>query len=262
MAWDLGSNLDQEAERALVTAAFGAGRAANLFPDYPLDDFDPIVGRGTVVDKEFDPTARRSSARPLPDLETLTQPAGAGRALAEVSRMNAALAPLLSPRRGGGRDRLELLGGLGCPHGERPAAAVQRPPPGRLDPVGLRPGRTALPHGHRRLPLRRGRVQPGLGARGGDRPQHLRRLGTDHQLSRRAGPLSRGGRRQPGPGGGRARPAEDGDRADPGGGGGAAADDHHPVLPARSLVVRREPAAAAGRRHPGPARRTGATRWP
>ena len=62
MAWDLGSNLDQEAERALVTAAFGAGRAANLFPDYPLEGFDPIVGRGTVVDKKFDPTAR--GARP------------------------------------------------------------------------------------------------------------------------------------------------------------------------------------------------------
>ncbi len=37
MAWDLGSNSDQEAERALVTAAFGAGRAASLFPAYPLE---------------------------------------------------------------------------------------------------------------------------------------------------------------------------------------------------------------------------------
>ena len=95
MAWDLGSNLDQEAERALVTAAFGAGRAANLFPGYPLENYDPIVRRGTVVDKKFDPTARRSSPRPLPDLEAPTQPAGAGKALAEVNRMNAALAPLL-----------------------------------------------------------------------------------------------------------------------------------------------------------------------
>ena len=41
MAWDLGSNLDQEAERALVTAAFGAGRAANLFPRYPLQGLRP-----------------------------------------------------------------------------------------------------------------------------------------------------------------------------------------------------------------------------
>ena len=98
MAWDLGSNLGQEAERALVTAAFGAGRAANLFPPYPHEDYAPIVGRGTVVDKKFDPTARRRSAHPLPDLEALAQPAGAGGALAEVSRMNAALAPVLPPR--------------------------------------------------------------------------------------------------------------------------------------------------------------------
>jgi penicillin amidase len=98
MAWDLGSNLSQEAERALVTAAFGVGRTANLFPDYPHEDYAPIVGRGTVVDKKFVPTARRRSAHPLPDLEALAQPAGAGRALAEISRMNAALAPLLRPR--------------------------------------------------------------------------------------------------------------------------------------------------------------------
>ena len=96
MAWDLGSNLNQEAERALLTAAFGAGRAANLFPGYPLENYDPIVGRGTVVDEKFDPTARRSSPRPLPDLD-VTSPAGAGRALADVNRMNAALAPLLGP---------------------------------------------------------------------------------------------------------------------------------------------------------------------
>src|SRR5918998_6428286 len=45
MAWDLSSNFEQEAERALITATFGAGRAASLFPDYPLDeDYDPIVG--------------------------------------------------------------------------------------------------------------------------------------------------------------------------------------------------------------------------
>ena len=61
MAWDLGSNLNQEAERALVTAAFGAGRAANLYPAYPLEGYDPIVSRGTVVDKRFEPTARRAS---------------------------------------------------------------------------------------------------------------------------------------------------------------------------------------------------------
>ncbi|HSU36166.1 MAG TPA: penicillin acylase family protein, partial [Propionibacteriaceae bacterium] len=67
MAWDLGSNLDAEAERAIVTAQLGSSRAAALFPAYPLDGHEPIVGRGTVVGKEFDPKAHRTSARPLPD---------------------------------------------------------------------------------------------------------------------------------------------------------------------------------------------------
>ena len=68
MAWDLASNLTQEADRAIITSKLGAGRASDLFPSYPLeDDFAPIVRRGDVVGKTFDPTASRSSARPLPD---------------------------------------------------------------------------------------------------------------------------------------------------------------------------------------------------
>jgi penicillin G amidase len=66
MAWDLGSNLTQEADRAIISAKLGVGRAADLFPSYPLeDDFAPIVRRGDVVGQAFDPTARRSSARPF-----------------------------------------------------------------------------------------------------------------------------------------------------------------------------------------------------
>ena len=98
MAWDLSSNSDQEAERAWITDAFGPGRAANLFPGYPVKDFAPIVGRGTVVDRKFDPTASRRSARPLPDAEAPGPPAGVRGALTEVTRMNAALAPLLRTR--------------------------------------------------------------------------------------------------------------------------------------------------------------------
>ena len=68
MAWDLASNLTQEADRAIITSKLGAGRASDLFPSYPLeDDFAPIVRRGDVVGRTFDPTASRSSARPLPD---------------------------------------------------------------------------------------------------------------------------------------------------------------------------------------------------
>jgi penicillin amidase len=67
MAWDLSSNLTQEADRAIISSKLGAGRAANLFPQYPLeDDFAPIVRRGDVVGDAFDPTASRSSARSFP----------------------------------------------------------------------------------------------------------------------------------------------------------------------------------------------------
>ena len=55
------------------------------------------MGRGTVADKKFDPAARQRSGRPLPDPGSLLQPAGVRGALAEVDRMNAALAPLLGP---------------------------------------------------------------------------------------------------------------------------------------------------------------------
>jgi penicillin amidase len=97
MAWDLGSNMQQETERAVITAAVGVGRTANLFPTYPREGYEPILRRGTVVDKAFDPTVRRLSSRPLPNAVTEAGPA-AQRVLAEVHRMNDALAPVLGAR--------------------------------------------------------------------------------------------------------------------------------------------------------------------
>ncbi len=64
MAWQLGSNLDSETSRAQLTATFGASRTGDLFPAYPFDGFDPIVGSGTVVDGAFDPAAAQTSGRP------------------------------------------------------------------------------------------------------------------------------------------------------------------------------------------------------
>lgn len=90
MAWDLASNHAQEAERAIITGKLGAGRAGNLFPRYPLeDDFAPIVRRGDVVGKTFDPTASRSSARPLPggvSDDQLRKASSALQSAAEISR--------------------------------------------------------------------------------------------------------------------------------------------------------------------------------
>jgi penicillin G amidase len=66
MAWNLGSNLNQEAELAIMTAKVGARRTRELYPRYPFQDFEPIVSRGTIDGKVFDPTAERISARSAP----------------------------------------------------------------------------------------------------------------------------------------------------------------------------------------------------
>jgi penicillin G amidase len=67
MAWDLGVNHTQESDRAIISSKLGVARAADLFPHHPLeDDFAPILRRGDVVGRAFDPTATKSSARPFP----------------------------------------------------------------------------------------------------------------------------------------------------------------------------------------------------
>ncbi len=89
MAWELGSNLTQEADRAIITGKLGAGRATSLFPRYPLeDDYAPIVRRGDVVGQAFDPTASRSSARPLPDGLSNDQLRKATDALKSAAKIN------------------------------------------------------------------------------------------------------------------------------------------------------------------------------
>jgi penicillin amidase len=92
MAWNLGSNLDEEAERAIITGKLGAGRAASLFPRYPIDDdFAPILRRGDVVGKAFDPSASRGSARPLPAGLNVDQLRRATSALEGVAKINRAV---------------------------------------------------------------------------------------------------------------------------------------------------------------------------
>lgn len=96
LAWQLGSNADQEAERALSTTIVGAARTASLFPSYPLDGFAPILSRGTIVGRAFDPTATRTSARPLSEALTLKELEGAGGPLRRLSRINAAIPDVLA----------------------------------------------------------------------------------------------------------------------------------------------------------------------
>jgi penicillin G amidase len=103
MAWNLGENLDEEAERAIITGKLGAGRAASLFPRYPLDDdFAPILRRGDVVGKAFDPSASRGSGRPLPAGLSVDQLRKATGALESVAKINKSIPRLFGSGSGAG----------------------------------------------------------------------------------------------------------------------------------------------------------------
>ena len=66
MAWQLGSNLDGEASRGRLTGLLGPEKTAVLFPEHPLEGYDPILDRGTVRRGVFDPRAALVSGRPAP----------------------------------------------------------------------------------------------------------------------------------------------------------------------------------------------------
>ncbi|HEX8487360.1 MAG TPA: penicillin acylase family protein, partial [Propionibacteriaceae bacterium] len=98
MAWDLGSNLNQESEQALMTAKVGSDRAASLYPAYPLHSFDPIVTRGGVVKGSFDPQARRGGSRPAPAGLGRSSLREASDALESAARVDQAIPALLGSR--------------------------------------------------------------------------------------------------------------------------------------------------------------------
>ncbi len=95
MAWDLGSGFSSEVERAVVTATVGASRAASLYPPYPLQGYDPILSRGAVVGKAFNPTATRASARPLTSAVPLDRLEQAMDALTRAGRARQAIPAVL-----------------------------------------------------------------------------------------------------------------------------------------------------------------------
>jgi penicillin G amidase len=96
MAWDLGENLEQERDQALLTAKVGAVRAAQLYPDYPLAGFSPILTRGRVDGETFDPKAPAGNARISPALTSSQQESMTG-ALESVDRLLEAVRPWLAP---------------------------------------------------------------------------------------------------------------------------------------------------------------------
>lgn len=94
MAWDLGANRGQEIDQALTAAVVGKDRAAELWPDYPMHDFDPIVGSGAIRDGAYDPRARPAAAS---GALTDDQGRAAVPALRAVEAAAAAMPDLIAP---------------------------------------------------------------------------------------------------------------------------------------------------------------------
>jgi penicillin G amidase len=95
MAWNLGSNLDQESQLAIMTAKVGARRTSELYPRYPFQDFEPIVSRGTIDGEAFDPTAERISARSAPIGLSAGQLRRASPTLSDLTKIEQAIPQVL-----------------------------------------------------------------------------------------------------------------------------------------------------------------------
>ena len=98
MAWDLGANLDREVETSLMLARVGPDQTADLWPDYPLKDFDPIVTSGAVRAGAFDPDADAGSRRVLPRGLTEADRTAYTDALRTVARRLAAVPTMVADR--------------------------------------------------------------------------------------------------------------------------------------------------------------------
>lgn len=86
MAWDLGANLDREVETSLMLPAVGPKQTADLWPDYPLRGFAPIVTSGAVRNGSFDPAASAGNRRVLPEGLAKSQTAAYTEALRGVAQ--------------------------------------------------------------------------------------------------------------------------------------------------------------------------------
>lgn len=109
LAWQLGSNADQESARARAVFAVGRERTADLFPGYPIEGYDPILGRGAVVGDAFDPAASGMRRRPF----TTARPAaarGIDHALASVAHARRAIPALFGTGDGIGSNSWAVSG--------------------------------------------------------------------------------------------------------------------------------------------------------
>ncbi|SDR88182.1 penicillin amidase [Friedmanniella luteola] len=102
MAWQLGSNQDDEASRGLLSATLGPGRVAELYPQHPLEGYDPILDRGDVRGRAFDPDAALVSGRPAPAGLSRAQLQAAQPALAGAAAVDRLLPAVLGTADGAG----------------------------------------------------------------------------------------------------------------------------------------------------------------
>ncbi|MGI8888077.1 MAG: penicillin acylase family protein [Nocardioidaceae bacterium] len=63
MAWNLGSNLDDEIDRSLQSTQLSRAEIDTLWPDYPYPRHEPIVTQGAVVDGVYEQDATRPGTR-------------------------------------------------------------------------------------------------------------------------------------------------------------------------------------------------------
>ncbi len=68
LAWDLRSNAQDEIARVLASTTVTPRQVEELYPDYPVDDNQPILDRGGIVDGRFDPDAEPASSDARPPL--------------------------------------------------------------------------------------------------------------------------------------------------------------------------------------------------
>ena len=63
MAWDLGSNIDDEVDRSLESATLSDRQIHELYPHYPYARNQPIVTQGAVVDDVYEQNASKGGTR-------------------------------------------------------------------------------------------------------------------------------------------------------------------------------------------------------
>ncbi|MGH3471992.1 MAG: penicillin acylase family protein, partial [Nocardioidaceae bacterium] len=88
MAWNLGSNMQDEIERTLDSVHLTDGQIDELFPPYPYKEHQPIVTQGAVVDGVYEQNATSGGSR-LP-----SRPPFLDRAVPALRAAEAASTPL------------------------------------------------------------------------------------------------------------------------------------------------------------------------